>query len=604
MKLTQLQLTNWMPHRALTLSWDKAPIVLLCGPNEIGKSSVIEGLDFALSGECARLETKGARKALITEGEKKGAVALTLGDAAIVRNVGDGKATLAGDFAAAAGRPELWPFLVNHQHFSSLGLDARRKALFGALNVSTSVSAVAQLLVERGHDQRRVDALLPAMERGLDAAVKVAKERVSEARGAWKEVTGEVYGSAKALTWAAPVPELPEDIQAQIDDLQARRDRMAARREVLIAERQKVRSDEAAESEREDKAIQAREALAELGCPQGVEFNIWLLELDHYIRNGAELRGKAQGELDRVTAELMALPAPFSPPQTLACPCCDKPLVMKGGVLVEYVGQLESVDEYAEERVRLRNEIERFSEKVHSQQRAIDAASNRLAQARPLVDRVHAHLAALDEAEGATQPRSVEDITADISALDQAGTADMLKRNELVAKQQAAAAAGDKTQRALQLHHALEAWDALATALEPSGVPNELLTKALKPLNDRLRVSAGATGWSQVQVGADMTIYYGQRLASLASESGRWRADAMLTEAILHLAGVPSLILDRVDVLDLRSRSACLRWLHGLATSGELATALVLGTLKEPPRLPSTYDVQWLGEPVAEAVGA
>lgn len=601
MKLQQLTLENFMLHRSLSVQWGgTSPIVLVCGPNEHGKSALVDAIDFALRGDCSRMDSKGERKSLITEGAKKGAVTLSIGDASLQRNVADGKVSaLAGDFAMAAGKAELWPFVVNHQAFSALSADDRRRTLFSALDVGTSVSDITVLLAERGHANSRIGLIADHIGRSMDAAVKFAKAKVSEARGAWQEVTGETYGSLKAEGWTPETREVPTDAAEQLEALVGRRDVLAKKREDLVLERRTLADQERLATERETRAIEARKRITDLGCPVGVEYTSWLLELEEHVRHASEARGKALAELEANQAALDALQAEAAQPKTYGCPCCSTVLVFSGDQLVELEkDNLPASEKDAAERERLSALVEKASLAAEAENGKIRRYRQMLEQARPMVQTVLEHLAALDDSVGGEDSgRSIDQVTADIQAIDQEGSAITLKRNELQSLLSAAENNAKRAARAAELNADLTAWTAMAEALEPSGIPAELLAKALRPLNERLRASATATGWDQVQVAEDMAIYYGNRPYRLASESGRWRADAMITEAVLFLAGVRSLVLDRMDVLDLPSRSACLRWLHGLAQRGELQSALVLGTLKEPPKLPATYNVIWLGEP-------
>ena len=90
------------------------------------------------------------------------------------------------------------------------------------------------------------------------------------------------------------------------------------------------------------------------------------------------------------------------------------------------------------------------------------------------------------------------------------------------------------------------------------------------------------------------------RRYSLQSESSKWRADAMLAEAISHLANLHILVLDRVDVLDLRSRVQLIKWMVSIGKS-EYETILMFATLKEPPALPPSIKIYWMeGGAIAE----
>jgi hypothetical protein len=146
-----------------------------------------------------------------------------------------------------------------------------------------------------------------------------------------------------------------------------------------------------------------------------------------------------------------------------------------------------------------------------------------------------------------------------------------------------------------KLHQDVLDWTLIADALAPDGIPGQLLAEALGPINERLAHSAGIAEWEQVEIHADMRITYGQRDYALISESEKWRADAMIAEAVSFLAGVKLLVLDRFDVLDLKGREDLLFWLDGMSADGEIETALVFGTLKALPALNfTTIEAHWI----------
>lgn len=145
-------------------------------------------------------------------------------------------------------------------------------------------------------------------------------------------------------------------------------------------------------------------------------------------------------------------------------------------------------------------------------------------------------------------------------------------------------------------HHAdVLAWLEIADALSPDGIPGEMLAEALGPMNARLGASAVAAGWSITQITAGMDITGDGRPYALLSESEKWRADAMIAEAVSYLSGLRLLVLDRFDVLDLTGRADALEWLDALAEADEIDTALVFGTLKAlPGGLPDSMQAHWI----------
>lgn len=227
--------------------------------------------------------------------------------------------------------------------------------------------------------------------------------------------------------------------------------------------------------------------------------------------------------------------------------------------------------------------------------RALEAARARLAEAEraaaalPELEALAAGDDGADDGELAELDRSrlaLEAIQATARAYDAAVAA--------------RAFAGTRTAQAAGHHKEAVAWAALEADLSPDGLPAAMLARALGPLNERLVASHTATGWPLVQLQADMAIRVDGRAYGLLSESERWRADAVLAEAVAHAAGLRLLVLDRFDVLDLPGRSQFVRWLAALA--GEYDTILAAGTLKAAPAsLPAGVAAVWMGPVEAAA---
>ena len=79
-----------------------------------------------------------------------------------------------------------------------------------------------------------------------------------------------------------------------------------------------------------------------------------------------------------------------------------------------------------------------------------------------------------------------------------------------------------------------------------------------------------------------MSIKYRYRPYHLLSESEQWRVDMVCTVVIAKLSGISIVVLDRLDILDLRSRQMIMRW---LSEQHKKMQSIVLATLKAP--LPS-----------------
>ncbi|MDF3086623.1 DNA repair protein, partial [Burkholderia sola] len=93
------------------------------------------------------------------------------------------------------------------------------------------------------------------------------------------------------------------------------------------------------------------------------------------------------------------------------------------------------------------------------------------------------------------------------------------------------------------------AYEAIADALAPNGIPADLLSEALTPMNERLVGLAEMSEWADVTITPEMEIFADGRAYALLSESERWRVDAHIAAAISHFSGLKLLVLDRADVL-------------------------------------------------------
>lgn len=145
----------------------------------------------------------------------------------------------------------------------------------------------------------------------------------------------------------------------------------------------------------------------------------------------------------------------------------------------------------------------------------------------------------------------------------------------------------------LELHEHVLGWMKAADELAPDGIPGQIISDKLKPMNNRLRETAIKTTWDQVTINATMDITIGTLPYSLCSESAQWRAQAAIAEAISFISKLGIICLDRIDVLDLKNRSRLLKWIHSVCIDHK--TILLFGTLKEPPtRLPPTIGLHWL----------
>lgn len=538
MEIERIEITNFVGLRHLVVDVD-APVLLACGPNGAGKSSLIEGVRFALTGETPRAALKKDLPALLSAGQKGGAVKVAYDGREVTRDVKGGAAFGAPDELGALA------YTLDAPRLASMDPKERRAALFGLMGVAFSPAAVAKELIGRGHAEQHVERIKPLLRAGFDAAAGEARKLAAEARGGWKEVTGETYGAVKAATWQAPrAPDVPE-----VDDGKD----VATLRETYE------------QAVAHASALSARKAAAEQA-----------------VISAQRLRDRAAkvATLREDLAKLESRQAAQAPAQTPIgdCPQCGAALAKAGAALV-VAAPRDPADVPDATLAGAIDALRRELRDAEQAKVALDEIAEQKPAAIPTDDDVrHAH----DLIDAARRDLEVAE-----------------GQHRAVAEQRRVAAENaQRTERAQGLHALVTAWSEIEAALSPNGLPAELLARALRPLNEALERVRDASGWPLVQVADDIAITAGGRPYGLLSESEQWRADAALAYAAALVSGCGLVLLDRFDVLDLPSRGQFVRLT--LAMAGGDVQTIAAGTLKAPPPERDGLQVLWMGEAVKE----
>ena len=219
MRLEILKVQSLIAARQVDLKL-KAPINLICGSNEAGKSSIYEGIIHALTGESTRVSLKKDYKHLVNDGSAVGYC--------YVEYDGGKQASITLPNGAHEIKEQLHsalPYLLDPKLFSGSSEDDRRKFILGISDVKRDVNGVKGKLLERECNAAKVESILPFLMSGFGNAEKQAVENVKEARANWKATTGEVYGDKKAVDWKAVKPEVDQSAvtaaQKSLEDISA-----------------------------------------------------------------------------------------------------------------------------------------------------------------------------------------------------------------------------------------------------------------------------------------------------------------------------------------------------------------------------------------------
>lgn len=568
------------------------PVQLFCGHNGAGKSSLRDAIALALTADLGRVSMKKDAGQLVRTGDSQAVCEVrdADGDAWAVTINAAGK--IADSMKGRQPEPVL-PYVLDAQRFAHLEATERRAFLFGLMGVKLDGAAVAAKLAERGCDATKSARIAPMLRAGFPAAAEDAKAQATTAKGAWRAITGETYGAVKAATWKAPALTFSQQnldaalqalaavdksigtAQASIGALQSIADTVAAARVKLVglkdAAAQLVRRQ--VKLQHDEKALkEAQDALDSALAKAGNAPRVGLVhDLARSVDALLQLGGVDRDSVVGIDAE-----------NALAG------YVEQHGCLNAAMGDRESRAKLPD----LTDARDLLASAVRNSMRDVKASEDAASQVQLLEQQIaaagQADTAAIDVARQQLATAQAERKTC-AAAVDQHRAA-----------KAAAEGAAQKTAQALKHHADVEAWDKIAASLAPDGIPGDLLSAALGPINARLAQSAADAQWPEVVISADMAITYGGRQYSLISESEQWRADAMLAEAIASQSNWRLLLLDRFDCLDLPGRADLIAWLDVLAEAGEVDSVFLFGTLKaEPAGLPASIGTHWIDSGMA-----
>jgi DNA repair exonuclease SbcCD ATPase subunit len=562
MELQSIQVKNFQGVSNISVAVN-APVLLVTGHNGAGKSSLRDAIRLALTGAASRVSLKKDYGNMIKDGTKKA-------DVIIGTEEGAYNYALPAAKGVHSDNPYL-PLCIDATAFASMKADDRRKALFELSGCTINANKVREMLLAEKCDPKLTEQILPMLRSGFPAAEAEAKERASQARGAWKQVTGETYGSQKAESWEAPAVEVP-DI-AVIDELKGQLEQ----NQIAINEKNQLIGTA--------KAAIANEA----------NFQNRIAQLEEQAGKVERIKAKQATDEKSLTevqqlineAEQAALSQ-----EALPCPCCQTLLVysraehafIDATTLSTKAGDagIAKLEEY-------RNSATMLQRTIANNQRDLLNAENAAQQLQEL----QASAAASSE----SSATNIEALQGDINDLNDARQ-DLLGRiNDLQEQQFAAAQTLTKTKDAARHHAEVLAWTTIAEQMAPSGIPANILSQALKPFQNLIdNINSLVPRWPAVGITPDMELVAGHRSYGLLSESEQWRVQAVITLALAQLSGINLVVLDRFDVLDPVSRVELMEALCDLSDQNQHLQVVMLGTLAKPAAgLPDSYIQQiWL----------
>jgi energy-coupling factor transporter ATP-binding protein EcfA2 len=561
MKIQSINVQNFCGLRAAGITL-KAPVIIIAGRNGSGKSSLIEAVRLAMIGKADRVGLKKNYDQLVTDGAKKGLAAIEIFNTKDLTTTTN-SITLPNGIGQHMAYVNL-PFVLDASMFVRLSENEKRGMLFDLTDFKISTEVIVAKLINRNCAPGKIKEITIALKDGVEIASRFAKHKALESKGAWRATTNETYGEVKAASWNAPVVETAELSTAETVEI-----KLAEWQGHVIRVNQELGG--------------LNEKFKQLGA------NNARITTLHTKANSID-RIKAKIEEDQKqqanwAAKLQSAQNARLSQEAQKCPCCQEWIVMKDGKLMAAAPLTEGSDDDIASIGEYKKAYDLFTTSIANGQRDLLTAES-----------------AAEELSGLGAVQTSEQIQKKIDEARIALTHSQAQlkqfeaqKSQIVDAQRKSESAAKATENALKYHTDVVEWSAIGDALAPDGIPAEILESALEQVNRRLCASSIITGWKQVRISEDMQITADGRAYALLSESEQWRCDAMLAEAISHLSGLNLMVLDRMDVLDLPARSQLLKWLNELASSKEIDTAIVCGTLKEAFKEPNAnFESFWI----------
>lgn len=483
-------------------SFSIAPIALLVGENENGKSSIAQAVALAAAQQALpRTIAKKDAKMLVHDGAKSGKIELSRDD------VSTSISWPLADFKVnGQGRP------VQSSDFA-VGL----KSIFGLSNTERVSYFISLLKANPTLDDLKIklpkslDHLLPEIwkqigESGWDEAHSTAKTDESELTGQWKSATGETrWNVSSAGDWRPGTWEMDLE-RVEREDL-----------EIIYAESKKKLED----------------ALKQEGAQafDRTQAQVLVNRMPEYEKRVTDAKAELQtAEIAYadLTKELETLN--YNGDDPLACPDCGAQLMLNQERQLIHAEPVDdsTKDRYAELGKKLKEqmaEVTRLRDEVTLAQHQLTEVE----KAKEKLDNLGAGGAAMDVEAMRTSYAKAERRLDDFNAFH----------------------------KARQLYERILTQKELVTALGQGGVRKEKLDQQIKKFCEEvLQPLSNAYGCERVWLDNDLEIWRGNRRYSLLSRSARYAVRIIIQVAIAMADRSELLVIDDVDEINDRRNRA------------------------------------------------
>lgn len=580
MRLTRLHAVNFLGLHAVDLQ-PRAPVVLVCGYNESGKTSLRDVIEWGITGLLPGRGVTTKKGAAAVASGKGCKVALDLGGVSWERTPA-GPSLQEGELARRFPT-EMVRALLSAWRFVDLAPAARRQLVatltadpeeigraVGKLAADAGLTSEAEYLAETAAND------LDGAERHAVDMRRQAKRQLEELPAAPPPATAEIAGESFDLAGASAA------------DVQARCTALGKERDELLKEYGVAKLLDTPDVLREKlEAVRKQLFAAGVGDGEGAEqCGVTAADVNRLLE--AKLKAARKVE-DLRTAYTEAKLRKESAAKQIAaadklkgaCPTCGREVTAEVQAKLTEAA-VAAGERAAEDMARLTAEGKAATKAAEDAAKAHQTADDTASRWNELQIELLGLEEKLKQAEAFPALEAKVD---ELGARIDTGRAvlDALRSYEHARERFAGRAA---------LAAKVAAWDAVAKGLGAGGEVRKIAAKGfnLEAVAEHAKALFGRD--RALAVDGDWNLTLGGLPAEMLSESARWRLGAAFAAVLAAASGLGFLVLDRADLLDPDNRLSLLTWLDGLAAEGSgLDSILVLATSDELPTCTELRDV-------------
>ena len=571
---------------------DISKICLVAAPNEGGKTSTIQAVAAALTGD--PLPIAGVKKAmagmLVRSGTAAGSIDL---------ESATGKTNIhwpSAKVKSEGSPPYASHFAAGIYSLATLDEKERPKILADYLKASPTRADLDAQLADMKLLPKVMDQLWELIEKqGWDNAHAQIKEKGARLKGQWQQITGEQHGSKKAENFIPAgyeqdlMGQSEETLSAQVTDARDALEATIATDAVDDSRRGDLEARVALKQERQQAVDDTQAAPVDGALAAQIE------EAQAFVKDISAKRDVIQAELRELPSARQVTGMP--------CPHCDTVLQVSGGNLT--IAAVLSEDE------------------ITTRQAAIDALQGKLDATN---DAIAKHMTSISGIQSCIREAEKAHDTAITDALRVLGDSTLAEQElagmaaPVVGKQGGAPSYVEQCRTTLNradtrlkafvqkrdadiLHATIMSNAELVARVAADGIRADVLAKAIKGFNDKMLPLCKVAGWRPVALETDFSPTQGGTPYMLLSESAKFRVRVVLQLAMAQMDNSQAVVIDAADILDKDGRNGLFKAIHSTGMP-----ALVAMTIDKKDLVPNVGKAgigasYWIGaDAVAELI--